>query len=177
MPARNPPWAIGDDIYQQFDLRVDLPIASTQAVTKGHLYTVDADGYLTALTATGDVAQVGNGVVQAVDNVAAKTYTAATSGGYPDANAPRVQCLTNRCFIVLGAPANLVRESRVRIDAAGTTITNGVCKAVDASAALPVDYLGVVHDILTETETNNIPENKKAKTEAGDLVVIRRGLI
>ena len=164
MPNTNP-YEPGDDIYQQYDLTRTMRAASGVAITKGNLYTLNADGRLIALTASsGAIASTTKGLFQAKTSVDAVTYTDAD-------NAPEVQCLINGEFIVMKAPANIVEGDRVAVGVGtGTTITPDKVEVATSSSYL--DYLGTVFQILT-VDTD---ENKKLKTAVDDLIVIQRGL-
>ena len=164
MPNVNP-YEPGDDIFQQFDLTRTHKVATGVAITKGHLYTKNATGFLIALTASSAaIASTTKGMFQAKDTVPAKTYTAAD-------DAPYVQCLVKGSWMILKTLAGIVEGDKVKVNVGtGTTITPD---KVEVSNAVPgIPYMGTVYQILTVDSD----ENSKLVTVDNDLVVIQTGV-
>ena len=164
MPNVNP-YKPGDDIFEQYSLTRTQKVATGVAITKGHLYTKNATGFLIAITASSAaIVAATKGMFQAKVGVAAKTYTNAV-------DAPKVQCLIKGSWMILKAPANVIEGDKVNISiGTGTTV---VPDKVEVSNVVPgIDFIGVVHQLLTLDSD----EEPKLVTENDDLVVVQSGV-
>ena len=164
MPNANP-YKPGDDIYEQYSLTRTQKVATGVAITKGHLYTKNATGFLIALTASsGAIAAATRGLFQAKVNVAAVTYTEVV-------NAPSVQCLIKGSFMIFKAPATVVEGDKVNVSVSGTTTVTP--DTIEVNNAVPgIDFVGTVHQLLTVDSD----EEPKLVTEANDLVIVQSGV-
>lgn len=162
MPDANP-YVPGDDIYEQYDLTRTFRIKSGVAITKGHIYVMDGNGYLVVPAADSGNVTVVKGYFQAKDSVAAVTYTAA-------ADAPTVQCLCPGSFMVLYAPANAVEGDAVQIAGAAAVADQD---KVAVSTAMDIYRIGRIFRIL-QVDSD---ENRKYKTADDDVIVVRTGVV
>ena len=163
MPVVNPE-QVGDDIYEQYSLTQTHYIDSNVEITKGEIYTKNADGHLVALGNAVSPSLI-RGMFQAKDSVPAKVYDATGI-------APKVQCLVKRAWIVMkAATADMVEGDIVKITGAADSITPDT---VSKATAVDTSTLGRIYRILTVDATT---ENPKLKTAVGDILVIDTGAI
>ena len=145
---------IGDIVYSQYAVVDSLPIKAGVGITKGRCFTADADGFLIALTAASGNVNNKNGIFQAMADSAAVT-------GESDGDR-RVQCLMKRSRVLLKAPVNATPGDDVAIAASGTNVT------ADTIQLSSTQKIGTIFEIYTLAANRS----RKAKTAAGDLVVV-----
>lgn len=170
---------VGDIWTQRIPVKADLE------VTIGRIYTKDTNGYIVAPTAASGQADLRRGVFQATETW---TNTKWPIGGFPASDDPSTNGDGNRyvsfavptSFVVLYSDADVYPGLMVDMAAAGTAFTADRVKA-NATAARANGTVGMCVDILEPTNDgsalNAIPDRRrKAKTAAGDLVLVRLGV-
>lgn len=160
MPNQQP-LTIGDIPYPQY-LRMTTPgpIKESVAITKGYIYTPDAEGRLIVPVSTSGVADLSNGAFQAADNAPAPA----------DEDTDHVQCLSPGSRIIMVATEGLTVGSEVELESSGSTTTqNGVMAATYPRSK---GFLGKIFEILPPT-TGGAPVQV---TTGGELVVVEFGM-
>lgn len=159
MPIESP-LTIGDVPYPQYAVVLTKIIKNALAITKGHIYTPDAEGRLLVPVSTTSVADLTRGAFQAMADAAAPSAEDTDS----------VQCLTKRSRIILKANANLVVGQEVDLKSSNSTTTADKCMA--AVSPHGKGYLGKIMEIYTKGTDGAI----KPKTADNDLVIIDLGV-
>lgn len=155
MPVESP-LVIGDEPYPELSETDRNVIKNALAITKGHIYTPDAEGRLIVPLSTSGVADLTRGAMQA--------KVSATAPSAEDTDL--VQVLKARSRILLKADASLVPGQEVELKSSSSTTTADKCMA--AVSPRTKGYLGRIFEIYTKG-TDGV---KKQKTSDGDLVVI-----
>ena len=151
----------GDAYYPQFDVRRSMPINAGVSIVKGNIYTADSQGNIVAVTGSGGVAFLGDGLFQATVDLAAVT-------GESDGDR-NVQFITPASYMILKADASLTVGNRVDLKIVGAVVT------ADRVQGAPLIYsrgsIGRIFRILSVDGK----ELQKQVTAANDLVVVRTG--
>ena len=155
MPNQTP-LLIGDEPYPNYNVTDREIIKDALAITKGFIYTPDAEGRLIVPITTSSVADLTRGAVQAKVDASAPTAE----------DTDEVQIFKVRSRIILKAPAGLVKNEEVELKAVTSTTTQD--KVQKAIAPRNKGYLGRIFEIYTEGTDGAV----KQKTADNDLVVI-----
>lgn len=135
-----------------------VAVSTIVAITKGLIYTSDANGRLIVPIAVAGIAQLLNGIFQA---------RASTT---PGDGFTKVQVVTAPTRILLKANPFIQVNAKVDMLASGTTVTQD--KVRDGANSFQAGYVGRVFEI----ETKNPDGSKKLVTDTDDLVVIDLGV-
>jgi hypothetical protein len=150
------PLGIGSIPYPQYSfVRTDV-IKQSVAITKGLIYTPDAEGRLIVPVSTSGIADLTNGVFQPLADVTAPAAE----------DTDKVQGMIGGSYIILKAPANLVVGEEVELGSSGSTTDQDKCKL--AVHPHTEGFLGRIKEIYTKGTDGAI----KQKTADDDLVVI-----
>jgi hypothetical protein len=115
MPVESP-LTIGDVPYPQYAVVLTKIIKDALAITKGRIYTPDAEGRLIVPVSTTGVADLTKGAFQAMADAPAPSAEDTDS----------VQCLAQKSRIILKADANLVVGQEVELKSSGSTTAGQV---------------------------------------------------
>ena len=148
---------IGDEPYPEISETKRSIIKDALAITKGFIYTPDAEGRLIVPITTTSVADLTRGIRQAKSDAAAPTAE----------DTDEVQCLVPGSIILLKAPAGIVEGQDVDLKAVTSTTTQDKCMV--SVSPHGKGYLGKVFSIYTKG-TDGVT---KQKTADDDLVEIR----
>jgi len=159
-----------------------MPLKRDVQVTMGNIYTKDANGYVVAPTAAAGVADLRRAAFQATESWTNSRWPIGMGPASDDtADADRYSSFAMATsFIVMYADADVIPGGIVDLAATGTVITaNRV--SPNATAARTNGTLGMCMDILAPTDdgtgVNAVQDRRrKAKTAAGDLVLVRLGV-
>lgn len=150
------PLNIGSVPYPQYSfVRTDV-IKISVAITKGNIYTLDAEGRLIVPVSTSSVADLTKGAFQALADVTAPAAE----------DTDKVQGMIGGSYIVLKAPANLVVGQEVELGSSSSTTDQDKCKA--SASPRTKGFLGRIKEIYTKGTDGAI----KQKTADDDLVII-----
>lgn len=156
----------GDDVYEQFTLRKTFELAATVAGVKGNLFTMNAAGRLVAITASGGVVDLSNGVFQAAAPRAARATIDTGDSG------PTVQAHMRGGWILIKGAASLLPGMRVVPSASGATVDDAKVMKAPASTD-PLNILGTIYEIITKGTTDQF----KLVSADNDLVVVQLGTL
>ena len=156
MPQINPKQP-GDNAWPQYNRIIKVPIG-TGAITKGHLYTLNDEGYLVSAGATRS--NFSRGLYQAVDSVPASTT----------AGENRVQCLCPGSRVLLKGPVDLVNGDLVEY----TGTTNILKKLTLTASMTSADFFAKVGRVF-EIYTNESLGVIKLKSAADDVMTVELG--
>jgi len=152
------PLGIGDVSYPNHIVVKTKIIKNALAITKGNIYTPDSSGRLIVPVSTSGVADLTNGLFQAMDDAPAPTAEDTDS----------VQCLSAKSRIIMKANSGLVVGSEVELKSSGSTTTaDTVMVAVQPKTK---GYIGRIVEIYTESGGA-----QKTVTGSNDLVIVETG--
>jgi hypothetical protein len=154
----------GDDVYEQYTIKKTYPILSDGAVTKGHLYTFNDDGYIVPLVAVAGAVTLHRGVVQATVSVPAKNYTGRE-------NAHTVQCHVAGSWVILEAGVAMPVQSRVVVQGSVAVVTPNRTGIIAVGTAIAY-VLGTIHEVLTQSTEGVV----KTAAAIGDKIVVQMGV-
>lgn len=148
---------IGDLVYPQY-ARVDRHIIKNAlAITKGHIYTKDAEGRLIVPVSNTSVADLTKGIFQAAESASAPSAE----------DTDTVQCYGPGSRILIKADANLVAGQAVDLKSSSSTTT-----ADKVMAGVSPDGKGHVGRIVEIRAFQADGITPKQKTADNDLVVV-----
>lgn len=150
--------SIGDLVYPQYAEVSSHFIKNALAITKGNIYTKDANGRLIVPVSTSGVADLTKGI-----------YQAAASASAPSAeDTDRVQCYEPGSYILIKADANLVEGQEVELKSSGVTTTAD--KVMAAVSPHTKGFIGTIKEIYA-LKADGI--TRKQVTADNDLVIVK----
>ena len=133
----------GDNVFPQYNVTQTVTVAQGVAITKGHIYTMDAAYRLIVPVVASGVADLSRGIFQAQATLAAPTDAVST-----------VQVWGMRSRIALKAPIGVGPGTMVDIATpTATTITADKVEVVTISTGK--GYLGRVFNVLAKDQYGN----------------------
>ena len=148
----------GDDIYPQYNVTISAWINKDQAITKGHIYTMDTDKNLVAVTGATNVADLSKGIFQAKESV--------TAPDNDDEKTVQVLALRSRLLLKVDA-VGIGSGDYVDLKVAGTTVTADT--VTKATIRTSTGFLGRVFSVWSRTAVGGLIKNT---TAAGETVLV-----